>query len=174
MEEFRNIWVEEERLLVRSLLRSFVRSLEEYIENASVRYEGPLLPLRSTFRKPRERNRGVALRGPEHTTVAHVLDRGSTGLRSSRGSYVPFCINRETPRRTRTSGRFWNRLNPPASRDHEGMKVPEVPKALDISLPSLLFSFLHLLHRGYVRQGKNTYEKCRGGIPSSSPRGGGA
>lgn len=83
--------------------------------------------------------------------VAHVLDRGSTELRSSRGSYVPFCINRETPRRTRTSGRFWNRLNPPAPRDHEGMKVPEVPKALDISPPFLLFFPV-------PRAVKNTYE----------------
>lgn len=32
-----------------------------------------------------------------HSGIAHVLD-GVRRLRSSRESYVPFCINRETPR----------------------------------------------------------------------------
>jgi len=93
-------------------------------------------------RSHEKENGGWQRGGPRHATVAHVLDGGSTGLRGSRGSYVPFCINRETPRRRGTSGRFWNGSNPPAPRDHEGMKVPEVPKALDISPSFSFFSFL--------------------------------
>lgn len=142
MKELGNIWVGRSK---RSFLHSLARLLEKYIGNASVRYEGPLLSRDRPpdEREPRKRKwgegKGWHRGGPWYATVAHVLDRGSTRLRSSQGSYVPFCINRETPRRTRTSGRFWNRLNPPAPRDHEGMKVPEVPKALDISPPFLLF-----------------------------------
>jgi len=156
MKEFRNIWVGRSK---RSFLHSLARSLKEYIENVRKVRRAPSasidLPTSASHEKE---NGGWHRRGPRHATVAHVLDRGSTGLRSSRGSYVPFCINRETPRRTRTSGRFWNRLNPPASCDHEGMKVPEVPKALDIS-PLFLLFFL-------TTRGEKYVQKCWDGIPS--------
>lgn len=103
--------------LVPSLARSFARGIHR--KRVRKVTEGPFCPEIDlpTSASHGERKRGVAPRGPP---VAHVLDRGSTGLRSSRGSYVPFCINRETPRRTRTSGRFWNRLNPPALHDQKG------------------------------------------------------
>lgn len=158
MKEFQNIWVERRSS---SFFRSFLRSFARGIHRKRVRKvrRAPSAP-RSTFRRAqatRKKTGGGTEGAPG--TVAHVLDRGSTGLRSSRGSYVPFCINRETPRRTRTSGRFWNRLNPPAPRDQKGWKCQRYRRH------SIFYSLFFFFPFSTARGEKYAW-KCWDGIPS--------
>lgn len=135
MKEFRNIWVEHRS---RSFLRSFARGIHR---KRVVRYRGPLLPRDrpSDERKPRERKRGVAPRGPPTCHgCARVRQRVDRAEKLPRELRTILHKSRDTPSQ-QNLGEILEQVESTGAARSEGMKVPEVPKALDILRPFFLF-----------------------------------